>query len=187
MAIGHKAKFIELIPAPPSQVPNNCLFVDSTNGNIPTFKDSLGDSGQIGAVVPSGDSLFLKQMQAEVPFLINVALSKKSNGKVIPLDSDDPESNKFCGFSRQAAMSANDLVMVLCVGANISNAVSGLGFLPGEYIYIGENGEYTNSVSGFTGINDTYIQLGMADCPSGPASAVATDLIAIPSLITYSS
>ena len=50
---------------------------------------------------------------------------------------------------------------------------------------MGENlGEYTNNVATFTGDNDVYMKVGIADCPAGTASANATDLIVITQLIS---
>lgn len=184
MTIGHKAKFIELVPSLPSEVPSKCLFVDSTNNNTPTYKNEYGVPGEIGTTQGSS-SLFVKTMEAGGLFLINRPLSKKSDGTVILLDSDDPESNIFCAYSMEAATFIGQQVSVLCIGANVVGAVSGMGFLPGEEIFIGESGEYVNSVSGFTGANDTIIKVGVADCSAGAASPVATDLIAFASVIAY--
>lgn len=184
MIIGHKAKFVELVPANPSEVPANCLFVDSTNNNTPTYKNQFNLPAEIGTTVGTS-SLFVKTMEAGGLFLINRPLSKKPDGTVVQLDSDDPGANNFCAYSLQEATFIGEQVSVLCLGANIVNAVSGMGFTAGDILYIGENGEYTNSVSGFTGNNDTIIKVGLADCPAGAASPEATDLIAIADIIAY--
>jgi hypothetical protein len=60
----------------------------------------------------------------------------------------------------------------------------GLGFAPGDEIFVGETtGGYVNDIAPFTGNNDSIIKIGVADCAAGTASSVATDLILIPHVI----
>lgn len=185
MVIGIKSKFLEIEASDPADIPPNSLFIDSTNNNQATFKNSGGTSSVVGAV--STSNLFIKQMQADQVIAINDPLAKKSNGRVIKSDTDlSADSQKYIGIALQAAANVGDFINVLLIGTNLANALLGMGFVPGEYIFLGENGGFTNDagVSGFSGSNDSVIRVGIADCAPGTASGVATDLIAITQIIS---
>jgi len=180
MTIGFKSKFINIVPSTPASVPVNTLFIDSTNSNQATFKDGSGNVGVIGAV--SASNIFIKQMQSSAIIPINTPVAKLADGKIVIADADGVNAQVYIGVTMGAAV-VNGLVAVLLVGANIAGALTGLGFTPGQEIFLGENGGFTNDTSTFTGDNDSIIRVGIADCASGIASAAVTDLIAFTEVV----
>ncbi|MBK9390480.1 MAG: hypothetical protein IPN68_09900 [Bacteroidetes bacterium] len=181
---GGKLKFVAMEPITPSEAPNGTLYIDSTNANTPTYKNFSGVSEELGSGGGGGANFLLKQMQSdEAPIANKVPVSKKPNGRVIAADSDSADGQFYIGFTMESVSSVGQLFNVLLIGANVENAVSGLGFSPGDDIYLDENGGYVNTVSGFTGSNDSIIKVGVADCPAGAASAVATDLVVFSDVI----
>ena len=170
-----KSAYIILEPQAPASVPANALFIDSTNANALSFKNA---SSITQPVEPqTGTNLFTKQMQAGEAFPVNTPLSKRSDGKVVGGDSDGPNGQKIIAYALEASAGDGSLVNVLCLGANLVNAITGLGFAPGDNVFMGENGEYINDINNLTGGNDSIIRVGIADCSSGTASATANDLI----------
>jgi len=177
---GGKLKFIQMEPVNPLEVPNGSLFIDETNLNAITYKNPSGSSSSLTET--TAESLLIKQMQSgAVSIPKNAPLAKLSNGKVVQAQSDGDQA--FIGFSLQSVSGVDQLLNVLLVGANIEGAVSGLGFIPGQDVLLGESGEYVNSVSGFTGNDDSIIKIGIADCAAGVASPVATDLVVFSDVI----
>jgi hypothetical protein len=122
-------------------------------------------------------------MQIDGPIAINRHVSKKSNGRIIQADSDNPDGQQVVGVALQAGATAGDLINVLCVGANLAGALTGLGFAPGEEIYLSEASGFTNNPNSFTGGDDTIMKVGVADCAAGVASGTAVDLISFPEII----
>ena len=179
--VGFKMNFVVLQPTNPSAVPNGSVFIDSTNADTASVKGTGGIVDPIG--VTGGTSLFIKQMQAASAITLNHPVSKKPNGKIEEADSDAPEGQNIIGFALSAAAADGDLINVLCVGANITNGIFGLGFTPGDEIFLGESGGYTDDVTTFTGNDDSIIKVGIADCATGAASATATDLIIFPEVV----
>lgn len=178
--IGFKSKFISIVPSTPASVPNNTIFIDSTNSNQATFKDGTGNVGVIGAV--SSSNIFIKQMQASVAMPINTPVSKLANGKIVHADSDAANGQEYVGITLAGA-AIDGLVSVILPGANIVGALTGLGFTPGQEVFLGENGGFTNNPSTFTGDNDSIIRVGIADCSAGNASGTVTDLIAFTEIV----
>ncbi|NDC22665.1 MAG: hypothetical protein EBZ49_00820 [Proteobacteria bacterium] len=176
-----KGKAFVLDPATPSEIPNGSVFIDSTNLNQLSLKDTSGNVSVIGAGI--NQNLFVKQMQAGGSFGINQPLSKRPDGRVVLADSDGANTQQLIGYSLQISPGNNALVNVLLVGANILGAVNGLGFAPGDDVYISETGGYTNNVSSFSGDNDSIVKVGIADCSAGVSSSVATDLVVFPEVI----
>ena len=171
-----KATYILLEPTTPSSVPNGCLFLDSTNANVMTQKSATGDVGVIESSAASNP--FVKSMVAGEAFAINKPLALLPTGKVVLADSDIPGRDVIIGHSIQSSGGDGAIINVLCIGANLAGVLTGLGFAPGDTIYMGESpGEYINDTALLTGNNDTIVKLGIADCATGIASASATDLI----------
>lgn len=168
------SKYIILEPQAPGSVPANALFLDSTNANALSFKSS---SSITEPVTSPGASIFIKQMEAGEAFTVNMPLSKRTDGKVVVGDADGVNGQKIIAYSLEASAGNGSLVNVLCLGANLVNAITGLGFTPGDNVFMGENGEYINNIVNLTGNNDSIIILGIADCSSGVASATANDLV----------
>lgn len=185
MVIGIKSKFLSIDPSNPNDVPNNSIYVDSSNGNQATFKNSSGTSSVVGAV--STSNLFIKSMQVDEIFPVNSPVSKKANGRIIKADTDlSTDTQQYIGIALQAPVNVGDFINVLTVGPNLANALVGLGFAPGDEVFLGENGGFTNAagVGGFLGNNDSVIKVGIADCTGGTASTTANDLIAYSEVIS---
>lgn len=177
-----KMTHLILVPTPAAQVPNGALFLDSGNLNQLSVKSYAGTV----AVVEGGggsSSLFVKQMIAGEAFLANRPLSKRADGKVVAADSDSATGQQIIAHSLQASGGDNAPVNVLCVGANLAGALTGLGFSPGDEIFLGENGEYTNDISTFSNNDDSIIKVGIADCAAGEANVAATDLVVFTEVI----
>jgi hypothetical protein len=106
-------------------------------------------------------------------------VSIKSDGSIILADSDAPEGQAPIGITLQSIANASAGVVAL-FGRNIPGALTGLGFNPGDDIFIDETaGEYTNNPSGFSGSDDSIIRIGVAAAADGTTSINATDLIMI--------
>ena len=171
-----KGLFLVLEPTVSTNVPNGSVFINAANGNTLSSRDN---NGNVFPLVPTtAENMFLKQMQVVGPIAINVPVSKRPDGKIEAGDSDSEFGQRICGYSLQAATMADELITVLCIGANIPNALAGLGYGPGQDVFLSEDGGYTNT-DNFTGSNDSIIKVGMADCAAGAANTTATDLIAI--------
>lgn len=181
-----KAAYLVLEPVEPSSVPNGCLFLDITNNNILSQKALNGTTGTLASGASSANP-FIKQMVAGEAFASSKPLAKRSDGKVVLADSQDVDRTVLIGYSMGASLGDGSSVNVLCIGNNVIGVLTGLGFTPGQTIFLGENlGEYTNDVSTFTGNNDVYMKVGIADCLSGVASSDATDLIVLTELVSSS-
>lgn len=182
MSIGIKASFVQLVPVVPGIVPNGSIFLDSSNSNATTIKDSSGGTTVINSA-EAATNLVIKVMQASAPIASGIPVSKRPDGKIEIADSNAPEGQAVIGITREAALNADDLITVLCVGANLIDALSGLGFVVGEEIYISDAGGYTNDPSSLAG-TDSIIKIGVADCSGGGASSVARDLVLFPDVVS---
>lgn len=178
MATTAKIKVSALVfdPIPASAAPSNSIYSDSSNANAFTNTSSGGDPVQVGE--SSSSSTLIKSMQnlsgATIP--AGKPVAKKANGSIIAADSDGVATQQFIGIAL-ASIANNATGNVAIVGQNVVGAVSGLGFAPGDDVYLSEAGGYTNDPNSFTGSNDSIIRVGIADCAAGSASATATDLI----------
>jgi hypothetical protein len=122
---------------------------------------------------------FVKEMEngsgVTIPAL--TPISKLSDGTIVAGDSDSANGQNFIGFTLvEIADGARG--NCLLSGPNVEGAVSGLGFAPGDEIFLYETtGQLTNNPDSFTGNDDSIIKLGIADCAGGVASSTANDLI----------
>lgn len=179
-----RATVVKLEPIDPGVTvpPNNSLFADSTHANAFTNKDNVGTNS---AVATSTSDATLKAMQSGYPGTIPpyTPVSKLANGKIVPADSDAADGQAVCGITHEAFASLNDIKLVRCPGPNVANALVGLGYACGDEVFLGETGGYTNDPSTFSGLNDSIIKIGVADCAAGAASATVTDLILWPDVV----
>lgn len=139
-----------------------------------------GAGGGVSHIAAGGESYFLKKMIAGGAIASGRPVAKQSAGFIVEADSDDVNAMSFVGYAQEAAAGFGSEIMVMLAGANLAGAVVGLGFVPGEDIYLSENGGYTNNANSFTGNNDMLMRVGIADCAANEASATAVDLIAFP-------
>jgi len=175
------ASYVMLTPVDPSTIPSGALALDATNGDSFTIKDT---GGSISEVTPpaQSDSLFTKVMQnlSGVSLPVNSAVAKKPDGSIIRADSDGVGTKVIIGITL-AVISDGDTGPVMLLGPNAVGVISGLGFAPGDAIYVSPSSGFTNNTADFTLdddiTNDAIIRVGYADCPAGNASGAATDLI----------
>jgi hypothetical protein len=139
--------------------------------------------GEVQVTIPGGGGgtgQFLKQMQNNTgsPIAAGVPVSKKSDGSIVPADSDAADGQAYCGVTSEVIAASGGLGDVAVVGQNIVGAITALGFTPGTDVFLSETaGTYTDNPASFTGGDDSIIKVGLADCSAGVASATANDLI----------
>jgi hypothetical protein len=137
-------------------------------------------SGKIQVSIPGGGggTSFVKVMQngSGSTIAAGVPVSKKSDGTIVPADSDAASGQVFVGITN-ASIANGATGDVTIIGPNIAGAITSLGFAVGSDVFIGEAGGFVDDVSGFAGDNDSVIRVGIADCSAGSASATANDII----------
>ena len=171
-----KAKFLELEPTAPADAPINTVFADSTNGNKLSTKTSGGVTTPIDGTTSS--DLFIKNVIAGEIIQINTPVSvDPTTGKYVSAESDRANAQNVEGYTLQPAVGVDASINILLVGPNLSGFLTGLGFAPGDEIFLGEAGGFTNDVSTFSDNNDTVMKLGIAAPEAGLASTEAKDLI----------
>lgn len=168
-----KSSYVLLVPVTPSEVPNNSVFLDSTQGNQMAIKSNAGVVSNLTGV----DNLMLKQMVIGQAITIHQPVAKLSSGKIVPAESD-VAGESFIGYAQSGGTNDGDLINVLLIGSNVMNAIAGKGFTTGQTIYIDtETGEYTNDPARLSNPINQVIKVGIADCAASIASSTATDLI----------
>ena len=172
-----EAVILEPINPTLNPVPDNSMFSNMNNSNGITLKDNSSVTAPI-STGSSETSYFVKPMQAAVVIAINTPVAKRGDGKIVPVDRDDPNAKKPIGVTTQAAVNVNDIITVFLTGPNLPGMLAGKGFAPGDEIY-SDNvpGGMVNDISTLNVQTDAVLRLGIADCASGAASAVAVDLI----------
>lgn len=170
-----KSGYVLLEPVDPSSVPNNSIYVDSTHGNQMYLKNNSG----VSMPVVGGESgYFIKSMVAGSAITQHQLVAKRSDGYLVPADSDNPVARSFVGYAQGSASGVDDIINVLLIGPNVAGAVSGLGFTPGDVVWMSQNaGGYINDIDQLTDDDDIIIKVGIADCIAGVASSTAVDLI----------
>lgn len=162
-------------PINPAGLENNSLLADFNDNNLLKTKDNSGNL----QLIQSPLTLFTKVMQSGFvgTILAGTPVSKTSSGKIIPADSDAIGGQEPIGITLVIFNALDDIGTIHLFAPNVQGVLSLLGFVPGEEIFLGEAGGYTNNPNAFTGDNDSIIRIGIADCPSGTASVLATDLL----------
>lgn len=174
-----KTTNVQFVPVAVSIVPAGSLFMDETSGDSLTSKTTGGTPQVIGYV----QQMNVKQAILGGTVLDKRPIARRADGKIIAAGSDSVGAQAFIGYS-MASGGDNDEISILLVGVNIEGAVTGLGFAPGDDVYLAEGGGYTNDPNSFSGGNDSIIKVGIADCAAGVASATATDLITFTDVLT---
>lgn len=158
----HAAPTLHSIPDYVIQYSRNKELVSTIEGN-------LGGGG-------GGTSLSKVMQNSGTTIAAGKPVGKKPDGTIVLADSDGVNTQNFCGIT-SASMAPSATGIILIPGQNIAGAITGLGFAPGDSVFLNESGGYSNTTSGFSGDNDTIWKIGMADCASGLASPTATDII----------
>lgn len=172
-----KTTHLVLEPTPASTAPVGSLFNDSSNSNALTNRTTGGSISPIGSTSSADILIKMKKNMtgSAIPAARRVAL--RSDGTIALADSDNLTANLDIGMSLDE-IADEGFGRVLLNGANAAGAISGLGFLAGQNVYLSKTpGMLTNSTTGFNPSTDTIMRVGIADCAAGVASSAATDLI----------
>jgi hypothetical protein len=140
------------------------------------FKKIIVDEVDIKGVPGQTKNIKLMINNTLDTILAGTPVSKSSNGSIVPAASDTAQGQRFIGITLDPILPTHS-GRVHLVGNNIPNILSAYGFSTGDEVFIDEYNGYTNDVRTFSGNNDSIIKVGVADCPEGSASSVATDLI----------
>ena len=175
-----KTTNVQLLPLPVGEpVPVGSLYIDPNSGAL--SNQSASGAQVIGVI----QQMNLKIMIAGAAIPAKYPVAKRGDGRVVAAGSDAGGGGQnFIGFSMEAATGVDQSLNVLLVGVNLEGAVDGLGFAPGEDVYLAEGGGYTNDPNSFTGADDSLIKVGIADCAAGEAVATAKDLITFTDVLT---
>lgn len=170
-------------PVNPSLLPNNAIYVDQVSKDLST----KGDGGGTGAIAGSGggSASFSKTMQnlsgATIP--LGRPVAKKPDGSIAEAEAVKTGDTVVIGVAL-AAIANSDTGAVALIGQNVAGAVAGLGFAPGDPVYLADGGGYTNDAASLNSSNDVILRFGYADCAEGTASNLATDLIIFPEVVS---
>lgn len=135
--------------------------------NNPKIVTALGQHAQIKTML-SGHSATI---------LAGTPVAKAADGFLYPAESDVSNGKKYVGITLEAIGVGGSGQVFLC-GWNLPGVVTGLGFAPGDDIYVGEApGTYTNDPSAFTGLDDDIVRIGIADTADNTSGGAATDII----------
>jgi hypothetical protein len=124
------------------------------------------------------------QQQCASPIPAGKPYSKRPDGRIEAAISNTLYGQKFVGITIDAFLNAGDLGYTTPSGPIIANVLDGLGFLPGDEIFVNQTVGYTKNPGAFTGDSDSIIRIGIADCAAGIASATAKHIIMMPHIIS---
>lgn len=182
MPIPMKVNSLVLNPTPPDQVTANSIFVDSTNANVLKSKDNSNSSGNLGT--GGSTDVMTKVMQnlsgGSIP--AGTPVAKRTNGAIDPAEASPSGDQIIIGVTT-VTITNNATGAVALIGPNVPGVLTGLGFVPGDPVYLKDGGGYTKLISDLTN-TDAIIRIGYADCAAGNASGVATDLIMFAEVIS---
>jgi len=149
------------------------LFSKNDNGDVV----QITSNGVVSGVIPGLEKIMINNSGINIP--INKPVSIKPDGGIEMADSDAVNGQEPIGITLEAINDSFSGIVAL-FGRNMPGALTGLGYTPGDDIFIDEiAGGYTNTTSGFTGDNDSVVRLGVAAVADGITNVNATDLIMI--------
>lgn len=147
-----------------------------TNGNGQVVQ--LTKNGVIigGEITFSFEKSFVNGFAGIIPAQTPVAI--KTDGSIVPGDAEEASlASEVIGFTKVAIPQSTNGVVIL-FGRSVAGALAGLGFAPGDEIFIDETaGAMTNNTNTFTGNDDVILRLGVAAMPDSTTGSAATDLI----------
>jgi len=171
------------VASDPTVASGDGLFFSKLVGGVPEafYKNGSGQVVQLtaGGELIGGAANFEKNFinGDAITITINKLVSVTTDGKAVLADSDVAEASRPIGFMK-AATAAAATGKVILFGRNLPGVLSGLGFAPGDDIFMSETaGVLTNNPGDFTGSDDNIIRIGVATCADGATAALATDLI----------
>lgn len=175
----------EALASDPSVDAGEGIFFSKLVSGVPEafFKNGSGQVTQLtlGGELIGGSANFEKLMvnNSGSTIVANKPVSITSTGSIVLGDSDVEEASRPIGFMKASTNNAGTGRVIL-FGRNIPGVLAGLGFAPGDDIFLSETaGVMTNNPADFTGDDDTIVRLGVAACADGATGALATDLILI--------
>lgn len=176
-AVSIRVGAIVFDPVTPGGLGTNALYVDSSSGAL-SSKGGTGATAPVGASSTTANSVLTKILHNRSGFTIQAGMpfAKKSDGTIIAAAAGTVGDMVVLGTTLETILN-NAQGLCQLIGPNVPGVLTGLGFAPGDAVYLGDGGGYTNTTSTLTFNTDSIVRMGYADCAAGVASAVATDLI----------
>jgi len=152
------------------------------------FKNATGQVIQLtsnGSLIGGSSNFEASFLNGEGATLPQFSLvSIKTDGSIVFADSDSLDGQRPIGFVKTAINSGGQGVIIL-FGRKLASVVAGLGFVPGDDVYMSEtSGQITNTPSAFTAGDDTIIRLGIACMGDNLSGSLATDMILMREVIS---
>jgi hypothetical protein len=153
---------LAITPDPQTQILPNKFAIQTQNDNFNTFK---------------APTVVKRWVMGEACVRYQ-PLCKAPDGKGYKSGSDGANRQNVHAIALQSAAGVDSIIDVALISYNLAGALTGLGFAPGDKVFIGETpGSFVNTISAFSGNNDSILWAGWADCADGVADTQATDLI----------
>lgn len=179
-----KCSGIVFDPVQPGVLPTNAIYADSVTQAL-SSKGGTGVSAPIGPASTSSSSVMSKIMHnlSGFPIPKNTPVAKEADGSIAPADAAVNANKTVIGTTQELILN-NAQGSVALVGQNVPGALTGLGFTPGDSVYLAVGGGYTTDVSTLMTTADTITRMGYADCAGGVASTTVVDLILFPEVVS---
>ena len=148
------------------------FVVPPANGARVTIFKQGTSSGSSGSL--SNDTTVKLAKNTTVSTIVaGTIVEKLATGGIQPATA--ASSNEMIGVALDA-IGAAGFGRIKLLGENVAGAIAGLGFTPGQELFLGNAGGYTNDPNTVPGTS-TLWRIGIADCGDNSFSATATDLI----------
>jgi len=177
-------------PTPPAN--SGTFYTKNVGGKIEGFyTNTTGDTVQLtdnGQLAGGGGIAVFEKMMKNTdtnPMPIGMPVSITSTGSIVPGDSDSADGQQPVGITLET-IAVGEFGKVALYGRNIAGILTGMGFIPGDDVFLGETGGnfISDPTNDLTGGNDSIIKMGVAAAPDGQVGASATDLILIRQVIS---
>lgn len=130
----------------------------------------------------SGGLSATKAVISSEALAVNTPVTKLPNGKIAKADATAPGMGWVYGITKTAFADEDSEGEVYLIGLNTPGVLTDLEFDTADKIYQAGPGVFTND-PGILDEAKTLMFIGFADCASGVASSLATDLIMTPNLV----